>query len=298
MSDGVLMSETRGTLTLPAPAKLNLFLHVTGRRPDGYHTLESLFVPIDRGDMVTLSRRSDGVVARLRGAPGVPAEDDLAVRAARLLQKTFDVEWGATISIDKRLPMGGGVGGGSSDAATVLLGLNQLWRLGLRRPVLLDLALELGADVPFFIFGRPALAHGVGELLEPVTLPRTWYTVIVPNVRVSTALMFAAPELTRNSQSAKIPVFSESYGRNDVQTVAVARFPEIAGCLDALQRAAPFSGARMTGSGACVFAAFASEIAAQDALSQVMRATANGGETTGFVARALNRHPLWSFAAR
>jgi 4-diphosphocytidyl-2-C-methyl-D-erythritol kinase len=299
------MSESR-VLVLPAPAKLNLFLHVTGRRRDGYHTLESLLVLVARGDVVSLSRRDDADVVRLRGAAGVPAEDDLTVRAARLLQRSCGVAHGVTIAVDKRLPVGGGVGGGSSDAATVLLGLNRLWQLGLSRHELMGLALELGADVPFFVFGETARAQGIGEMLEPVSLPQTWFVVLSPPIEVSTSAVFAAPELTRHSQSAKMAVFSEGYGRNDLQAVAAARFPEIAGCLAALSRAAPASAARMTGSGACVFAAFASEYAAQRALSRVPRVTegtgenagGNAGETTGFVARALNRHPLWSFASR
>jgi len=299
------MSDPRALL-LPAPAKLNLFLHVTGRRADGYHTLESLLVLIGRGDVVSLSLRDDADVVRLRGAAGVPAEDDLAVRAARLLQRSCGVAQGVTIAIDKRLAIGGGIGGGSSDAATVLLGLNRLWQLGLSRPELMRLALELGADVPFFVFGETARAHGVGEMLEPVSLPQTWFAVLSPPIVVSTRTIFEALELTRHSQSAKMAVFSEGYGRNDLQAVAVARFPEIAGCLAALSRVAPASEARMTGSGASVFAAFASEYAAQQALSRMPRVTestdgnigGNAGETAGFVARALNRHPLWSFASR
>lgn len=292
-------------LVLPAPAKLNLFLHVTGRRPDGYHTLESLLVLIGRGDVVSLSPRDDTDVVRVRGADSVSAEDDLAVRAARLLQRSCRIAHGVSIAVDKRLAVGGGVGGGSSDAATVLLGLNRLWQLGLSRRELMRVALELGADVPFFVFGETACARGIGEVLEPVSLPQTWFVVISPPIEVSTKAVFAAPELTRHSHSAKMAVFSEGYGRNDLQAVAAARFPEIAGCLAALSRAAPASGARMTGSGASVFAAFTSEYAAQQALSRMPRVTedtgesagGNAGETAGFVARALNRHPLWSFVS-
>jgi 4-diphosphocytidyl-2-C-methyl-D-erythritol kinase len=295
------MSDRR-TLVLPAPAKLNLFLHVTGRRADGYHTLESLLVLIGRGDVISLSLRDDAAVVRSHGAAGIRADDDLTVRAARLLQQACGAGHGVTIAVEKRLPIGGGIGGGSSDAATVLLGLNRLWQLGLSRRELMRLGLDLGADVPFFIFGETARAQGIGELLEAVSLPHTWFAVLSPPVEVSTQAMFAAAELTRHSQSAKMALFSEGYGRNDLQAVAAARFPEIAGCLDALSRVAPASGARMTGSGACVFAAFDSEDAAQQALSLIPRVTEstgeNAGETAGFVARALNRHPLWSFAAR
>jgi len=281
------------TLRLPAPAKLNLFLHVTGRRDDGYHTLESLLVPIDRGDHVTLTERSDSAVVRVRGAVEVAASDDIAVRAARLVQRNCGIERGVGIDIDKRIPVGGGLGGGSSDAATVLLGLNRMWQLGLSRRALMAMGLELGADVPFCIFGEPAFARGIGEALEAVSLPPTWLLVLAPPVRVATAAIFAAPELTRNGASAKMAVFSEGYGRNDLQAVAASRFPEIAACLDALSRetggAAPIG---MSGSGSCVFAAFSTEAAALQALSLMVRAG-----RAGFVARALNRHPLRRFAA-
>jgi 4-diphosphocytidyl-2-C-methyl-D-erythritol kinase len=270
-----------------------LVLHVTGRRDDGYHTLESLLVPIDRGDHVTLSERSDSAVVRTRGAVEVAASDDIAVRAARLVQRNCGIKRGVGIDIDKRIPVGGGLGGGSSDAATVLLGLNRMWQLGLSRRALMAMGLELGADVPFCIFGEPAFARGIGEALEAVSLPPTWFLVLAPPVRVATAAIFAAPELTRNGASAKIAVFSEGYGRNDLQAVAASRFPEIAACLDALSRetagAVPIG---MSGSGSCVFAAFSAEAAALQALSLMVRAG-----RAGFVARALNCHPLRRFAA-
>ncbi|HXX86038.1 MAG TPA: 4-(cytidine 5'-diphospho)-2-C-methyl-D-erythritol kinase [Casimicrobiaceae bacterium] len=277
-------------LTLPAPAKINAFLHVTGRRPDGYHTLESLFVPVDRCDLVSLEVRDDGAILRTSGADGVAEGEDLAVRAARLLQRDCGVGQGVAIGIDKRLPIAGGLGGGSSDAATVLLGLNRLWRLGLSRRVLMQMALELGADVPFFVFGEPAFAQGVGEELLPVTFPPTWFAIVCPAAQVSTASVFAAPELTRNSESAKMVVFSEGYGRNDLYAVAAARFPDIVRHRDALTSQVARSGARMTGSGGCVFAAFDSEDAARQALLRMPR------DVAGFVARSLNRHPLWSYA--
>jgi 4-diphosphocytidyl-2-C-methyl-D-erythritol kinase len=277
-------------LTLPAPAKLNIFLHVTGQRPDGYHTLESLLVLIARGDSISLAERDDGAVLRTHGPHAVAADDDLTVRAARLLQRHCHVARGVSIGIDKRLPMGGGLGGGSSDAGTVLLGLNRLWGVGLSRGELMELALQLGADVPFFVFGQPAFACGVGEQLRATTFPTTWFVVITPAIEVSTKAIFSAPELTRNSESAKMAVFSEGYGRNDLYPVAAARFPEISRCLDALTREAGGSGARMTGSGACVFAAFAAEDAAQQALSWMPEGI------TGFVARSLARHPLWRYA--
>jgi len=281
-------------LTLPAPAKVNLFLHVTGRRGDGYHTLETLLVPIDRGDRITLTLRVEPDIVRTGGVAEVAPEQDLAARAARLLQRHCSVARGVAIDVDKHIPLGGGLGGGSSDAATVLLGLNRLWQLGLTRGALMALALELGADVPFFVFGEPALARGVGEMLERFSLPPTWFAVLTPPVQVSTAAIFTAPELTHQTRSAKMNVFSEEYGGNDLQAVAVSRFPEIAACLDALSREAG-SGVpvRMSGSGSSVFAVFADESAAVQTLSRAARA----GTGAGFVARALDRHPLQHFAA-
>jgi 4-diphosphocytidyl-2-C-methyl-D-erythritol kinase len=284
-------------LTLPAPAKLNLFLHVTGRRPDGYHTLETLFVPIAHGDVVTLTERSGSAIVRENGPAGVAADEDLAVRAARLLQRESGIDRGVTIAVDKKLPLGSGLGGGSSDAATVLLGLNRLWQLNYSRRALMKIALELGADVPFFVFGEAALGQGVGEQLAGVSLPPAWFVVIDPGVAVTTAAIFAAAELTRNTASLKITVFPEGFGRNDLQAVAVARFPAIAACFDTLARKAVMAKAtveaRMSGSGSCVFAAFTTEEAAAQALSRARSAC----RLTGFVARALTRHPLWGFAA-
>ena len=290
------MSAQR-VLKLPAPAKLNVFLHITGRRDDGYHALETLFVPISYGDVVTLAERSDGEIVRERGADGLAAEDDLSVRAARVLQSESGTARGASISVEKHLPIGGGLGGGSSDAATVLLGLNRLWQLNYSRRSLMRLALKLGADIPFFIFGEPALGRGIGEVLAPVSLPPTWFSVLNPGIAVATATIFAAPELTRNSASTKITVFAEGFGRNDLQGVATARFPAIAACLETLAREAATVRAtaqpQMSGSGSCVFAAFAAEDVAAQVLSRATRAC----RLTGFVARALDRHPLWGFAA-
>jgi 4-diphosphocytidyl-2-C-methyl-D-erythritol kinase len=277
-------------LRLPAPGKLNAFLHVTGRRADGYHTLDSLFVLLSRGDTVSLAVRDDGAIVREGTGSGIAMDEDLAIRAARLLQERSGEARGASVEIAKRLPVGAGLGGGSSDAATVLLGLNRLWGLSLSRRALMSMALELGADVPFFVFGETAHARGIGEELRAMTMPTTWYAVVTPSITVATRDIFAAPELTRHSESAKMPVFSEGYGRNDLYGVAAARFPEVARCLDALAQAAPGSDARMTGSGACVFAAFRTEDAAQRTLSRMP------GGITGFVARSIARHPLWCFA--
>jgi 4-diphosphocytidyl-2-C-methyl-D-erythritol kinase len=276
------------TLTVPAPAKLNLFLHVTGRRADGYHELETLFVAVDVGDAITLACRDDGRIRRTSGLSAVPEEQDLAVRAATALKRETGCPRGADIAVAKRIPAGGGLGGGSSDAASVLLALNRLWGVGLSRAELMRIGLTLGADVPFFLCGEPAIGRGVGERLTPVSLPALWVAVIVPPVTVATASMFAAPELTRNTPSAKMDVFSEGYGRNDLQAVAVARFPEIAAALAGLRERS--GGARMTGSGGCVFAPFASEGEARAAVE------ARPPAMQGFVTRTLARHPLAAFA--
>jgi 4-diphosphocytidyl-2-C-methyl-D-erythritol kinase len=276
------------SLVVPAPAKLNLFLHVTGRRSDGYHLLESLFVALDFGDTVALSRRDGGEIRRLTDLPGVPPESDLAVRAALVLQRATGTRQGVDVAVAKRIPFGGGLGGGSSDAASVLLALNRLWALGLPRRELEALGLTLGADVPFFVRGTPALARGIGEALTEVTLPRLWVCVLIPPVSVPTASIFAAAELTRNTTSAKMEVFSEGYGGNDLQPVASARHPDIVRALTALQMHSPY--ARMTGSGGCVFAPFAAARSAQLALAAAPAGIA------GFVARTLPRHPLAGFA--
>jgi 4-diphosphocytidyl-2-C-methyl-D-erythritol kinase len=276
------------TLTVPAPAKLNLFLHVTGRRADGLHTLETIFVALDHGDTVTLARRDDGAIRRTSDVPGVATDDDLALRAARALQRATGCRDGVDIAIAKRIALGGGLGGGSSDAASVLLALNRLWNVNLTRIALMQIAQALGADVPFFVFGQPAFAQGIGAVLRAASLPPLWIAVIAPPVAVPTAAIFAAPELTRDTPSAKMEVFSEGYGRNDLQAVAAARFPEIAAALAELRKWSPL--ARMTGAGAGVFAPFASESGAHAAFD------ARPPGMHGFVARTLARHPLADFA--
>jgi 4-diphosphocytidyl-2-C-methyl-D-erythritol kinase len=271
----------------PAPAKLNLFLHVTGRRQDGYHLLQSVFRFVDYADTVWLGVRRDGKVRRLQEIPGVPEAQDLTVRAAKLLQQETGCPLGVDIRLEKRLPMGGGLGGGSSDAATVLLGLNHLWSLGLSRQRLQELALQLGADVPVFVFGQSAFAEGVGERLTPISLPPAWYVVLIPPVSVATAAVFAAPELTRNTPPIKIADFLSGAGRNDLQPVVVRKYPEVARHLDWLGR---FGEARMTGSGACVFLAVEDEAAARAITKELPR------DMQGFVARGLDRHPLSGLA--
>jgi 4-diphosphocytidyl-2-C-methyl-D-erythritol kinase len=281
--------KAEGVLVVPAPAKVNLFLHVTGRRDDGYHLLESLFVLVDLADTLTLARRDDGAIVRAGGVPGVPEGSDLALRAAFALREATGAQQGATISIEKRIPVGGGLGGGSSDAASVLLALNRLWSLGLGRAELAAIGARLGADVPFFVHGENAIVRGIGELVVPVSLPRQWLALAFPAVAVPTAAIFTAPELTRSTPSAKISVFSVGYGRNDLEPVAAARYPEVAAALAALGRAA--GSARMTGSGSTVFAACESAESARTAV----KALPNG--LRGLVVRTLARHPLAAFAS-
>ena len=248
------------TLTVPAPAKLNLVLHVTGRRPDGYHTIESLMVLLDFGDTLTLSPREDGGIVLAQPLPGVPVESDLVFRAARLLQTETGCARGVTIALEKQIPMGAGLGGGSSDAASILLALNRLWDLRLSRAELMGLGLRLGADVPFFIFGQSAHVTGIGEILRAVTMPRVAFLILVPPVHVATAGIFAAEDLTRDTPATGAEAFELAAGHNDLQTVAARRHHQIATALKALDAAEPeavdrraFAGARMSGSGSAVF---------------------------------------------
>lgn len=275
------------THTFPAPAKLNLMLRVVGRRPDGYHLLQTVFRFLDYGDELSLTVRDDGVIARTRELPGVVADDDLAVRAARLLQKTTGTAFGAQLEVVKRLPLGGGLGGGSSDAATALLALNHLWGTGLSRADLLALGLELGADVPVFLFGESALGEGIGERLTPFALPPAWYVVLTPPVAVATARVFAHPDLKRDSNPIKIQGFSVAAATNDVESLVCRLYPAVARHLEWLRQHAP---ALMTGSGAAVFAAFDSEQAARAVMAQLP------ATMSGFVARGLDRHPLRELA--
>jgi len=271
----------------PAPAKLNLFLHVVGRRADGYHLLQSAFVLIDRADRIRFGLRKDGAIRRLNEVPGVPSDEDLVVRAARALQARCGTRLGADIEIEKRIPMGAGLGGGSSDAATTLRVLNRLWSAGLDEASLAALGLTLGADVPFFLYGHAAWVEGIGEKLRPLAWPALWYAVLTPSVGVRTEEVFAAAELTRNTEPLKMEDFSaRSWGdrfRNDLEAVVVARHRVVGEHLEWLGR---HGKARMTGSGSCVFAAFERREAAQ----QVIDALPEGMH--GFVARGLEEHPL------
>ncbi|MDP1538240.1 MAG: 4-(cytidine 5'-diphospho)-2-C-methyl-D-erythritol kinase [Burkholderiales bacterium] len=275
-----------GLAGFPAPAKLNLMLRVLGRRADGYHLLQTVFRFIDYGDTVRLRVRQDGIIARVQPLPGISAAEDLTVRAARALQAATGTPLGVDIAIDKRLPVGGGLGGGSSDAATTLLALNHLWHTGLTRKRLQELALPLGADVPAFVFGQTACAGGVGEVLAPLTVPPAWYLVLVPAVAVSTAGIFQHPELKRDAEPIKMQGFSVPAG-NDLEPLVCRLYPEVARHLAWLKSV---GGAQMTGSGACVFATFADEAGARQALATCP------ADMRGFVARGLDVHPLHGLA--
>jgi 4-diphosphocytidyl-2-C-methyl-D-erythritol kinase len=278
-----------GRLVLAAPAKVNLFLHVTGRRADGYHLLESLFALVDLADTVTVEPRDDDAIVRSRDLPGVAPDDDLAMRAAKALREASGVRRGVSIAVDKRIPLGAGLGGGSSDAATVLLALNRIWGLGLSREALAAVGATLGADVPFFVHGQNAIVRGIGEIVRPVSLPVQWLALAIPRVPVATASIFASPELTRSTPSAKINVFSESYGRNDLEPVAASRHPDVARTIAMLQSHAP--DARMTGSGGAAFAACGSASQAQRIVESI------AGTVDARVVATLSRHPLAGFAA-
>ncbi len=282
---------TRTLDNCAAPAKLNLFLHVVGRRADGYHLLQSVFQLIDRGDVLHFALRDDDAIRRTSDLPGVPADSDLTVRAARLLrtaitEKTGKTLPGADITFEKNLPMGGGLGGGSSDAATTLMALNHLWQGGLSRAELMQLGVQLGADVPFFIFGSNAFVEGIGEQMQAVATPHRWFVVIEPGVAVPTQQIFSETGLTRDTKPVRISDFSgapESFGKNDLQVVAEKLFPPVA---DAVKWLRQFGEARMTGSGACVFCSFESEQQADAVLEQVPAAW------KAWKAEALEHHPL------
>jgi 4-diphosphocytidyl-2-C-methyl-D-erythritol kinase len=262
-------------------------LRVIGRRADGYHLLQTVIRFINFADTLGFRVRGDGAIRRVNEVAGVPAEEDLAVRAARALQQATGCRCGADIRVVKRVPIGGGLGGGSSDAATTLLALNRLWRTGLSRAELLALAAGLGADVPVFVGGENALAEGIGERLTPLVVPPAWYLVLVPPVAVPTAGIFAHPQLKRDSKPIRITAFSAELAGNDLEPVVCAEYPEVARHLAWLRQAAP---AWVTGSGSCVFAAFASEAAARRVWKRAPRGT------RGFVARGLERHPLRDLA--
>jgi 4-diphosphocytidyl-2-C-methyl-D-erythritol kinase len=279
-----MSAEAQGFL---APAKLNLMLRVVGRRPDGYHLLQTLFRFLDFGDELRISVREDGVIRGLHALPGVQPADDLTLRAAHALKQATGTRAGAEIELVKRIPFGSGLGGGSSDAATVLLVLNTLWKTGLTRERLQVLGLSLGADVPVFVFGESAVAEGIGEILTPVALGPAWYVVLTPQVSVATASVFTHPDLKRDSKTIKIQAFSVGdlahHAVNDLESLVCRLHPEVARHLDWLKQHGP---ALMTGSGAAVFASFATEMAARRVLAQLP------DTMSGFVAKGLDRHPL------
>jgi 4-diphosphocytidyl-2-C-methyl-D-erythritol kinase len=267
----------------PAPAKINLFLHIVGRRTDGYHLLQTIFQFLSEGDELEFGVRAEPEIRRLNDLPGVPPEADLVVRAARLLQTATGALRGVDIRVHKRLPMGGGLGGGSSNAATVLVALNELWETHLTLTALADLGLRLGADVPVFVHGRAAWAEGVGELLTPVEVPEPWYLVIHPGCQVPTGAVFNDSELTRNTPVSTIHGLSLAACHNDCEPVTRRLFPEVGRALDWLGAFAP---ARMSGTGACIFAPFESAAAAAAVAYQVPAAW------RAFVAAGRNRSPL------
>ena len=280
----------------PSPAKLNLFLHVIGQRADGYHLLQTVFQLLDYGDLLHFITRSDTQIRRITEVENVPHDTDLIVRAARLLQNLMyqrdkNTVCGVDIEIDKKIPMGGGLGGGSSNAATTLMALNHLWQCGFTRQELMDLGKQLGADVPFFLFGQNAFAEGIGEILTPLETPKTWYVVINPGIVVPTPVIFQSKELTRNTEPIRISDFPGDYdtnahfGKNDLQAVATRHFHQID---QAIQWLCQFGTAKMTGSGACVFASFKSEADANKVLDALP------SNFTGFKAKAIQVHPLHS----
>lgn len=280
------------THRFPAPAKLNLFLHVIGQRSDGYHLLQSVFLLLDLQDQLSITLREDGAIHLHSDMADVDTSTNLVMRAARLLEQSALERGlpiaGADLVLEKHIPMGGGLGGGSSDAATTLIALNHLWQLGLTQTELMHMGLRLGADVPFFLLGQPAFVEGIGEQLTPLSLEDAWFVILHPGVAVPTPLIFGAPHLTRDTKSVKMSDFSSglfSFGRNDLQAVAEKAFPEVAA---ALQWLGKFGDARMSGSGACVFARMADQSAAE----AVVRQLPVGYGWHAWHCQTLQRHPL------
>ncbi len=271
----------------PAPAKLNLLLRIVGQRADGYHLLQTVFQFVDIADQLRFNLRADGVIKRISSLEGVPEDQDLTVRAARLLQQQAGVTQGVDITLDKQLPMGGGLGGGSSDAATALVVLNRLWGAGLSEDQLAALGLGLGADLPVFIRGTAAWAEGVGEVLTPVDLPEPWYLILVPPCHVSTAKVFSDPTLERNSPAITVDDFLAGCTDNNCLPVVCAHYPEVAAAFAWLNQHAQ---ARLTGTGGCIFAAFEDEAGARRLLKQVPE------PYCGLVGRGMNRSPLFDAA--
>lgn len=275
-----------GQLTLLAPAKLNLFLHINGRRSDGYHLLQTVFQLLDYGDELEFTSNSSGKVSLSPNIPGLALGDNLIYQAATLLQQHSGCTLGANIKLTKRLPMGGGIGGGSSDAATTLVGLNHLWKTQLDKTQLQQLGQQLGADIPVFIGAQSACAEGIGEQLQAIEIEQKWYVVLKPNCHVSTAEIFSNKRLTRDTPAIKVAAFLEQGNRNDCQAVVEMLYPEVSFALNWLEQFAP---AKMTGTGACVFSAFSSKAEAEHVLSQ------RPDNFDGFVAKGINQSPLWFY---
>lgn len=270
----------------PSPAKLNLFLYITGQRPNGYHDLQTLFQFLDYGDSLSFNVRTDGVIALTTPVEGVSDDQNLVVRAARLLQKHTGSPLGADITLQKQIPMGGGLGGGSSNAATVLVALNTLWNCGLTDTELAELGITLGADVPVFVMGFAAFAEGIGEILQPVTPEEKWFLVVHPGVHIPTPVIFSDPELTRNTPKRPVNVLLNTPYANDCEPIARKRFYEVEQLLSWLLEYAP---SRLTGTGACVFAEFDTETEARQVLNEIP------SWSRGFVARGVNVSPLHRF---
>ena len=268
---------------LPAPAKLNLFLHITGMREDGYHNLQTIFQILDYSDEVSLSLRQDGLICRTNGLEDVPADEDLIVRAAQALKSYTGTAYGANVGVEKKLPVGGGIGGGSSDAATTLLGLNELWQCGLEKAELLSIAAKLGADVPVFVNGYSAWAEGIGEKLTTLELPELWYLVIHPGVFISTAKLFSSELLTRDKDILRMRVFPEADTENVFESVVRKTHSEVDKSLKWLDN---YSTAKMTGTGSCLFASFKSHQEAEKVLKQAPE------EWSAFIAKAVNKSPV------
>lgn len=280
---------TQDLISLPAPAKINLFLHITGRRSDGYHQLQTLFQLLDYGDQLDFKRRNDAILTLSPTHPAIAEKDNLVYRAAKSLQQQAlrqnpEHHYGADIHLTKRLPLGGGLGGGSSDAATTLIGLNQLWQLGFSREQLAIIGLKLGADVPVFIHGRTAWAEGIGEILSPVDMPECWYLVLAPNIEVSTPRIFSNQQLTRDARAITIRAFLEQGGRNACQPIAEKLYPEVKTARQWLEQ---YANVRMTGTGACIFASFGNEAQARKVLVDVPQ------RWQAFVARGVNHSPAY-----
>lgn len=267
----------------PAPAKINLFLHVTGRRDDGYHRLQTAFRFLDLADTLRFTPRNDRTIERSNDLPGVPASQDLVIKAAQLLQSTCAIEQGVSVTLNKQLPLGGGLGGGSSDAATTLMALNRLWDCHLDTHALQALGLRLGADVPVFIHGKSCFAEGIGEQFFDIQIPPAWYLLVAPAISVPTQEIFNAPELVRDTSAIRPDEWRPGFGHNDMEPVAALRYPPVAATLSLLRA---LGSARMSGSGACCFAEFDTESAALAAQKQLPAGTVS------FVTQGVDRHPL------